>query len=132
MIVKVALKRLLHCCAMLLCAVMLPFDAVIAQQLGQGTDAADLTLWRFLGALVFILLLVGGAWAVVRSRGGALPFLQHGDSRRIKILEVQRISPQSQICLIGLDDKEYLLAITSQGATVIEVRSAMASVGDDA
>lgn len=110
---------------------MLPYDCAMAQQLGKGTDAADLTLWRFLGALVFISLLIVGAWIVVRSRGGALPFLQNADSRRVKLLEVQRISPQSQICLVAFEDKEYLLAITSQGATVIEVRLAAATAADE-
>ncbi len=131
MIASKNMKYVLHSCAIVLCALMLPFDAAMAQQLAQGTDAADLTLWRFVGAFFFILLLIGGALIVVRSRGGSLPFLQNADSRRVKLLEVQRISPQSQICLIGFEEKEYLLALTSQGATVIEVRSAAATVADE-
>lgn len=116
-------KRLLPLCISFIGALTLPFDAATAQQLGQGTDAADLTLWRFLGALVFILLLVAGAWVVVRSRGGALPFLQNANYRRVKLLEVQRISPQSQICLIEFESTEYLLGVTAQGMTVIDSRS---------
>lgn len=99
-----------------------PFCAASAQQLGQGTNAADLTVWRAIAALVFIGILVAAAWLIVRNRGGKLHFLQKAGDRRVKLLEVTRISPQSQLCLIEYGDKEYLLAVTAQGASIIESR----------
>lgn len=116
------LKRISSICAIFICIVLLPFNSLAAQQLGQGTDAADFSLWRLLGALFFILLLVSGSWAVIRNHGGTLPFLQKAAPRRIKLVEVQRISPQSQICLIEFENTEYLVALTSHSVNVIETR----------
>lgn len=115
-------KRILVLCTFYICIVLLPFNSLAAQQLGQGTDAADLTVWRLLGALLFIALVIAGAWAVIRNRGGTLPFLQKVTPRRIKLLEIQRISPQSQICLIEFENTEYLVALTSHSVNVIETR----------
>jgi flagellar biogenesis protein FliO len=115
-------KRILVLCTFYICIVLLPFNSLAAQQLGQGTDAADLTVWRLLGALLFIALLIAGAWAVIRNRGGTLPFFQKVTPRRIKLLEIQRISPQSQIFLIEFENTEYLVALTSHSVNVIETR----------
>lgn len=123
-------KRIVASCTISICIVLLPFNTLAAQQLGQGTDAADFTLWRLLGALFFILLLIAGAWAVIRNRGDTLSFLQKAAPRRIKLLEVQRISPQSQICLIQFENTEYLVALTSHSASVIETRPIAVSEND--
>lgn len=108
----------------------LPLTPAVAQQLGQGTDAADLTVWRMVAAFVFVAVLIAAAWLIVRHRGGALPFLQKPGDRRINILEIARVSPQSQICLLRFEDREYLIALTAQGAHVIETRVADEASGE--
>lgn len=109
----------------LLLVLSVPFSLqpALAQQLGQGTDAADLTAWRFMGAAIFVAVLAAAAWLMIRRRGGNLPIFQNIEARRVKILEVSRLSPQAQLCLLHFDGEEYLIAFTAQAATVIATKS---------
>lgn len=128
MIDHVLPKRLLWWAA--LCVAGVPIHAAMAQQLGQGTDAADLTGWRILATLLFLGLLVAGAIFALRNSKSAIPFFRSADERRVRMLETIRISPQTQLCLLAFEGREYLIAFTAQGASVIETRTFDQNAGE--
>jgi flagellar biogenesis protein FliO len=95
-----------------------------AQQLGQGSADADLSLWRVSATLIFLLILVTIAWVLTKVRGRPLPIFGLAPARQIEIVEVARISPQSSLSLVRFDDAEYLLAMTPSSTTIVEKRPA--------
>lgn len=95
-----------------------------AQQLGQGSAEADLSLWRVFATLIFLLVLVTIAWVLIKARGRPLPIFGPASARQIEIVEIARISPQSTLSLVRFDGAEYLLAMTANSTTVVEKRPA--------
>lgn len=98
-----------------------------AQRLGQGSAEADLSLWRVMAILLFLLVLVSGAWILVKMRGRPLQIFRPVANRRIEILEVARLSVHSSMCLIRFDGTDYLVAVTPQNTTIVEKKAAPAS-----
>jgi flagellar biogenesis protein FliO len=95
-----------------------------AQQLGQGSADADISLWRVFATLIFLLILVTIAWVLIKVRGRPLPIFGPVSARQIEIVEVARISPQASLSLVRFDGAEYLLAMTPNSTTVVEKRPA--------
>jgi len=104
-----------------------------AQRLGQATDVGP-PAWRvFLSLAICLGLAVAGAIALrIRlTAGGASPepgrwrlalrnparFLN--TPRRLRIVETLRVSHHLDICLLSCDDRQFLLAATPGGATVL-------------
>lgn len=100
---------------------------VLAQRLGGGNVDGGLSPWRVIATLVFLALICAVAWFVVRKKGGTLPLWQGSDNRRIQIVEITRVAPQSSLCLARYDGKDILLAFTAQGVTVIDTKIATAA-----
>jgi flagellar biogenesis protein FliO len=94
-----------------------------AQTLGQG-DEVGISLWRVLASLLIIVIFGVGALLVVRMRTGQLKLWEPAASRRLQIVEVSRVVPQSALCLVRLDGSEYLIAITAGSVALIEKRVA--------
>ena len=90
-----------------------------AQKLGQGDDAG-ISIARLIAALLVILVLAALALYVGRARLTRLRFWTGAQARRLTVLEVVRIAPGATLCLASLDDREFLLAVTPNGATVID------------
>lgn len=74
---------------------------------------------RFLGALLFVLALIGGATWLARRymTGGAI-----GTSgrRRLSLVETLFLDGKSRLVLVRRDDAEHLLVVGPQGAVVVE------------
>jgi len=78
-----------------------------------------LDIARYLGALLLVLGLIGGAGLAARRFG--LPGLAKPSStRRLKIAESLMISPRQRLVLVRRDDVEHLVMIGPEGASVIE------------
>lgn len=90
-----------------------------AQKLGQGDDV-DISIARLSAALLVILVLAALALYFGRARLTRLRFWTGAQAHRLTVLEVVRIAPGATLCLASLDDREFLVAVTPQGATVIE------------
>ena len=95
-----------------------------AQQLGKGNADDGFTLWRVTATLVFLTVVAGAAWIVVRKNGGQLQLWQPKQDRSVRVIETIRVSPQSTLCLIEYDATEILIAFTAQSATVISRKPA--------
>jgi len=106
-----------------------------ADRLGQATGAEP-SLWRVTAALLLCLALaVAGALALrARLRGGGrapagaawrLPFADPaglfggGAPRRLQLIETLRLSHQVDICLFSCDERQFVVAATPHGATVL-------------
>lgn len=97
-----------------------------AQKLGQG-DEVGISIARLIAALLVILVLAALALFFGRARLTRLRFWTGAQARRLTVLEVVRIAPGATLCLASLDDREFLLAVTPNGATVIEPGEASAT-----
>jgi flagellar biogenesis protein FliO len=93
----------------------------LAQTLGHG-DEAGISVWRVFASLLAILVVAAAAFTVVRKRTGQFKLWEPAANRRLRIIEISRITPQSALCLVSLDGIEYLVAVTGGGATLIEKR----------
>jgi len=90
-----------------------------AQRLGQGAGA-DVSIWRVILALFFCLALGAAAIFFLRRRyRGARP-LAFGRERRLQLVENLRLSHQVDLCIVSRDGREYLVAASPQGVTVVD------------
>ena len=109
-----------------LCAGLLAAGPALAQQLAQGSHY-DPPWWRVIGALLFCVLLAVGAAFVLRGRLNAplaALLAPKGSVRRLRVIESTRLSPQVDVCLLQVDQEELLLAISPQGAVVLQSKGA--------
>ena len=81
----------------------------MAQQLGQGDDV-DVSPWRTLIVLTLVLGIGITSIIVIRRRSG-LPIWREPSSRRLRVIEVVRVSPGISVCLFACDDREHLVVI---------------------
>jgi hypothetical protein len=105
-----------------------PSARALAQTLGQGPAAGFPWLRWFLALAFCLVLAVAGALALrmrAQGRGAALSLprrwtalLGHGAAipRRLALVEVLRVSPALEVCLLRCDEQDYLVAATPQGA----------------
>jgi len=103
-----------------------------AQTLGQAGEP-QIAWWRLAGALLLCLGLgIAGAF-VLRARVGAggptsLPWrFASTPSKRLRVIERVLVSPQADVCLIGCDGAEYLIAVSSQNVQLIAPHSSIES-----
>lgn len=90
-----------------------------AQRLGQGTGT-DVPILRVIIALGFCLALGAAAIFLLRRRyRGARP-LAFGRERRLQLVENLRLSHQVDLCIVSRDGREYLIASSPQGVTVVD------------
>ena len=108
-------------------------DSAMAQQLGGG-DSPDISFWRILLSLVMCLLIaVVVIWFLYarnmkQSRPGqtpswlnGLPFLkEEGQTREIDIVEMRKLNPTTDICLLKCREREYLVLLGSDGVTILQ------------
>lgn len=65
--------------------------------------------FRMIWALAIVVGIMFVIFAIVKK--GFSPFAQSKD-KKIKVIEIQAIMPKKSICLIEVNDKQYLLAIS--------------------
>lgn len=76
-------------------------------------------LWRYIGALLLVIGLIG--LAAYGARRFGLPGLVKPDQkRRLRVVETVIVSPRQRVCLIRRDDVEHLVLIGPEGSSVIE------------
>jgi hypothetical protein len=104
-----------------------------AQTLGQASDV-HLSYWRVAAALLLCLALAAGAALALRARlaaGGRLPKLTEvlgkplgrraaTPGRPIALLDRLRIGPQLEVCLLRCEGRQYLIAVSPNGTSVID------------
>lgn len=82
----------------------------------------SISLWRVGGALILCLALAIVAAFLLRSRGvGELAFAPTRRTRRLRLQESLRVSPQVQLALVLCDDREMLISTSSSGAQLISL-----------
>ena len=77
---------------------------------------------RFLLALAFVLGLIGGlAWLARRyGLAGAIAVKSGAAGKRLGVQEAMTIDAKHRLVLLRRDDREHLVVISPEGATVIE------------
>jgi len=107
-------------------------SAADAQRLG-GAAEADISLVRVFLALFFSLIVAAFAVFLIRQRyGGRMPamFTRIGSTTaRLRLIESRRIAPQSDLCLIECDGREFLLLISPGNALVLKEQPSTESRG---
>ena len=76
-------------------------------------------LMRYLGALLLVLALVGGA-ALVTRRFGVPGIARAMGDRRLAVVETLMLAPRQRLFILRRDDVEHLILSGPDGATVIE------------
>ena len=101
-----------------------------AQQLGGGAAPA-ISIVRILAALTVCIAAAFALALVIRARArgdgqrlksfsvAGLLSTGFGVARRIEIIEVRRVSPHADVCLMRCDGTEYLLVCGSAGYEVL-------------
>lgn len=104
-----------------LALLLLGHGPALAQRLGQGTGG-EVPVWRVLGALGFCLALaIGAAFVLKRRLGGGRPLgFGRARARRLELVESLRLSHQVDLCIVGCDGRELLIAATPHGAVLVK------------
>ncbi len=74
---------------------------------------------RYLGALLLVLGLVGGAGLAAR-RFGLGSFVKPAIARRLQVVETLGIAPRQRLLIVRRDDVEHLILTGPEGTSVIE------------
>lgn len=93
----------------------------LAQTLGTG-GGTELPWWRVVGALSLCLLLAAGAAIALKLRSGGqiqLFTALSGADRRLQLVETLRLNHQVDICVLRLDQREFVVAASPQGALLL-------------
>ena len=83
-------------------------------------EAAEIL--NFVGALIFVLGLIGGlAWLVARTglAQGRFRFGKGDGNQRLEIIETLPLDPRRRLVLVRHDDKEHLLLLGINGDIVV-------------
>jgi flagellar protein FliO/FliZ len=73
---------------------------------------------RYLGALAFVLALVGAA-ALAARRFGLAHLVQPQNLRRLQLVESLSLGPKQRLVLVRKDDSEFLVLISADTASAI-------------
>ncbi|HEY4125346.1 MAG TPA: flagellar biosynthetic protein FliO [Rhizomicrobium sp.] len=79
---------------------------------------------RYVGALLVVLALLGLA-ALAARRYGVPGVMKANAVRRLAVVESLMIGPRQKLLLIKRDNREHLLFIGPQGATLVENSDAL-------
>lgn len=79
------------------------------------------TYFRFLGALLFVLALIGGAgWAARRFGLGGRLAPNPGKARRLSVVEVATLDSRRKLVLVRRDTTEHLLLLGAGQDVLVE------------
>lgn len=92
-----------------------------AQTLGHGVDDG-ISTWRVVLALLLCLALAVAIPFVLKTRLGGLRFprlsIPH-QGRRLQVIESVRLNQHADLCLVRLDEAQFLVSVSSSGVRVI-------------
>ncbi len=75
---------------------------------------------KFLGALIFVLGMMGGLMLVLKRMGLGGASMLPANKRRLKVIEVLPIDARHKAVLLKRDDMEHLVLLGGTSDTVIE------------
>lgn len=90
-----------------------------------GGHSPDINLIRIGLSLVLCLVIAAFAILMLRRKSAALPWLalaRPADAQAITVKETRRISVHAEVCRFECGGQEYLVIVTSQGATLLRER----------
>lgn len=90
-----------------------------AQRLGQG-GGTEISLWRVMLALIFCVAIGAAAIFLLRRRYRGVRPLAFRRERRLQLVENMRLSHQVDLCIVSRDGREYLIAASPQGVTLVD------------
>jgi hypothetical protein len=95
-------------------------QSALAQRLGQGIDDG-ISVWRTVGALLICVAVVVAAALFLKHRmaKGAALFRVRRNNARLEMIEMLRIRPQVDLCLVACDGEELLMVSSPQGASLL-------------
>jgi flagellar biogenesis protein FliO len=93
---------------------------ILAQQLGQRSANETITAPQIFSLFIFLLILGLVAWLLIKLRGKPQLFFKPLADQRIEIVETNRVTVQSTLCLVRVGGHEYLLGITPHTVVVID------------
>ena len=76
-------------------------------------------VFRYFGALLLVLAMVGGAGLLAR-RFGVPGVTKAASHKRLAIVETLMVGPRQRLFIVRRDDVEHLVLSGPEGATVIE------------
>ena len=100
--------------------VILSTTPALAQRLGGGGTASDISIGRIVAALVLCVIAAVLAILLLKRGGGRIDlagltsFRKLAVARRIDVIETRRISQHADLCLVRCDGQDYLI-LTAQG-----------------
>ncbi len=74
---------------------------------------------RYFAALLLVGGLIGVAWLAAR-RYGLAGIVQGKMAKRLSVAETLMIGPKHKLLILRRDEREHLVMISPQGATVLE------------
>lgn len=81
--------------------------------------ATDLTLWRWLGALILVLVLMGGLVVLLQMFGPQIVRRRSGNKGDITVRDSMAIDPRRRLLVVSWKNTEYLLLLSPQGEQVV-------------
>lgn len=122
MIARAELRKCDHygVCAAAILLLMACTQPAIAQHFGQGMDDG-ISVWRIVAALLLCsgIAVVAALFLKFRFTNGRTG-LQIGRSKpRLQMIEILRIRPQIDLCIVACDGEELLIMTTPQGASLL-------------
>ena len=95
-------------------------DAAPASAKREKTDVMEfIDLFRYFGALLLVLAMVGGAGLLAR-RFGVPGVTRASAEKRLAIVETLMVGPRQRLFIVRRDNVEHLVLSGPDGATVIE------------
>lgn len=88
---------------------------------------------QFLGALVLVLVLIGGcAWVARRLGFGGALSVTRGATARLAVVEVKVLDPRRKLVLLRHDAREHLVLLGPNQDLLIESGAGTPPAGDEA
>lgn len=95
-------------------------DSALAQNFGRVADD-EVSIWRVAAATLACLAVAVAAALFLKYRlnGGGAQFLAGRKRSRLEMVEVLRIKPQIDLCIVACDGEELLMLASPQGASLL-------------
>ncbi|MBV8975781.1 MAG: flagellar biosynthetic protein FliO [Alphaproteobacteria bacterium] len=108
--------------------------AAQAQTLGTGADA-QISTWRVVLSFLLCVMVAIGAAVFMRARmGGGLASISpsFGRARRLKVVEMVRLSPTAGLAIVCCDGREMLVLVAGSETKIVADLASAASAASSA
>lgn len=79
----------------------------------------DLTLWRWLGALILVLALMGGLVVLLQTFGPSVIRRRKGGQGELAVRDSMALDPRRRLLVVSWRKKDYLLLLSPQGEQLL-------------